>query len=103
MIITKKNPLVAMTLSSSGVLFLQRLWIYWPRHQTASVSFRDSPTNKMLIGKAYSKNILEKHDYPKLLHGTGVMTFSAKEIGELQVQENAAYRRNWMSEEEIPQ
>ena len=30
---------------------------------------------------------------PKLLHGTGVMTFNAKEIGELQLQENAAYRR----------
>ena len=29
---------------------------------------------------------------PKLLHGTGVMPFNAKEIGELQVQENAAYR-----------
>ena len=30
---------------------------------------------------------------PKLLHGTGVMTFNAKEIGELQREENAAYRR----------
>ena len=65
----------------------------------ASGSFRDSPTNRMLIGKTYWKNMI----IPKLLHGTGVMTFSTKEIGELQVQENAAYRRNWMSEEEIPQ
>ena len=45
--------------------------------------------NRMLIGKTYWKNMI----IPKLLHGTGVMTFNAKEIGELQLQENAAYRR----------
>ena len=45
--------------------------------------------NRMLIGKTYWKNMI----IPKLLHGTGVMTFSAKEIGELQREENAAYRR----------
>ena len=45
--------------------------------------------NRMLIGKTYWKNMI----IPKLLHGTGVMTFNAKEIGELQREENAAYRR----------
>ena len=45
--------------------------------------------NRMLVGKTYWKNMI----IPKLLHGTGVMTFNAKEIGELQLQENAAYRR----------
>ena len=45
--------------------------------------------NRMLVGKTYWKNMI----IPKLLHGTGVMTFNAKEIGELQIQENAAYRR----------
>ena len=45
--------------------------------------------NRMLVGKTYWKNMI----IPKLLHGTGVMSFNAKEIGELQIQENAAYRR----------
>ena len=46
--------------------------------------------NRMLIGKTYWKNMI----IPKLLHGTGVMTFNASEIGELQREENAAYRKN---------
>ena len=41
------------------------------------------------MGKAYWKNLV----VPSLLFGTRVMTFSAKEIGELQREENAAYRR----------
>ena len=45
--------------------------------------------NRMLVGKTYWKNMI----IPKLLHGTGVMTFSAKEIGKLQLEENKAYKR----------
>ena len=45
--------------------------------------------NRMLIGKTYWKNLV----VPSLLHGTGVMTFKAAEIGKLQSEENAAYRR----------
>ena len=45
--------------------------------------------NRMLMGKAYWKNLI----LPSLLYGTGVMTFSSKEIGQLQVIENSAYRR----------
>ena len=45
--------------------------------------------NKMLIGKAYWKNLV----LPSLLYGTGVMTFNSKEISQLQGIENMTFRR----------
>ena len=54
--------------------------------------------NRMLMGKTYWKNMI----VPRLLYGTGVMSFKAKEIAQLQVAENIAYRRIMEAGEKTP-
>ena len=54
--------------------------------------------NRMLMGKTYWKNMI----VPRLLYGSGVMTFNAKEIAQLQIAENTAYRRIMEAREHTP-
>ena len=54
--------------------------------------------NRMLMGKTYWKNMI----VPRLLYGSGVMTFNAKEIAQLQIAENIAYRRIMEAREHTP-
>lgn len=54
--------------------------------------------NRMLMGKTYWKNMI----VPRFLYGSGVMTFNAKEIAQLQIPENKAYKRILEAREHTP-